>query len=413
MVKVEPKENVDKNLKIRYILGLVFSILLVYFGIDTIYHMVTTFYEHGGSEWQSWHPNTWVFVGGIEFPLILALGLSLVCLVVGPFIAASSFLGWFRRRRIKPMMAVKRELIQLPEIRIEARAIQRLRNENEALKQELMKTKRTPSGKIGFALLLAGALTLSYSFVTSSSTLAFIGLGLTFWGALFLFAKPIRFVKGSLLDSTVISFYTTIDRMIEDLKYEGKGIYIPAYPKEAYLPEHLKGLKEMVIFIPAQDTVMIPTIEELAKKQLLVKNPKGICITPPGSGLVSLFENELTPPGSGLVSFLGLKVDFSKFDLDSLSNSLSKVITENLGLARNFEMTIQNSLVHVRISDSVYKGLYSREHGLKSIHTIGCPLTSAIACALAKTTGKLVTIDKDEVSPDGQTVQVWYHFIEG
>jgi len=400
MVKVESEESIDKNLKTKCILGFVFSVLLILFGIDTIYRMVNTFYEHGGSEWQSWHPNTWVFIGAIEFPLILALVLSLVCLVIGPFIAAISFFGWFRRRRIKPMTAIGKEPIQLPEIRIEAQTIQRLKNENEALKQELMKTKQRPSEKIGFALIIVGALTLSYSFVASSSTLAFIGLGLTFWGALFLFAKPMRFVRGTLLDSTAVSFYTTADRIIEDLKHKGKGIYIPPYPKEAYLPEYLKGLKEMIVFIPAQDTATIPAIDEMAKKRFLLKNPKGICITPPGSGLVGIFEKEL-------------KTYLTTFDLNSLFKSLPRVVTQNLELAKDLEMSMHNDHVHIRISDSIYKDLYSRERGLESVYAIGCPLTSAIACALTQTTGKLVTIDKHEVSPDGQMVEVWYRFIEG
>jgi hypothetical protein len=41
--------------------------------------------------------------------------------------------------------------------------------------------------------------------VNASTVLAFIGLGLTFWGALFLFARPIKFVKSILLDFTAIS----------------------------------------------------------------------------------------------------------------------------------------------------------------------------------------------------------------
>jgi hypothetical protein len=44
---------------------------------------------------------------------------------------------------------------------------------------------------------------------------------------------------------------------------------------------------------------------------------------------------------------------------------------------------------------------------LRSVHLLGCPLASAIACAVAKTTGKVVSVQKDEVSPDGRMVTVW------
>jgi len=277
--------------------------------------------------------------------------------------------------------------------------LQLLKNENEALKQELLRYRRLPSSKTGFTLLIIGTLVLVASFIATSTVLAFIGLSLTFWGALFLFAKPIKFVRSTLLDSTALSSYTTLDRITEDLNYKGKPIYIPPYPKEAYLPEYLKGLKEMVIFIPAEDVTTVPTIEEMAKKQFLVENPEGICVMPPGSGLVSLFEKEL-------------RAEFTKIDLAGY-NSLPTVIVNNLELASNFEIDTEKELVHVEITDSVYKNLYSKEHKLKSVHSVGCPLTSAVACALAKTTGKLVTIAKINISPDLKSIDVWYQTVEG
>jgi len=279
------------------------------------------------------------------------------------------------------------------------KTLESLQKENEILKREVLKSKRAPSGKIGLILLAVGALTLVGSVVQTSAVLAFIGLGLTFWGALFFFARPIKFVPSTLLDSTAISSYTTIDRMIQSLDYKGKPIYIPPYPKEAYLPEYLKGLKEIIVFIPAQEILAMPTIEEMARKQFLLKNPKGICIAPPGYGLINLFEKEL-------------KAEFTQIDLERLYNSLPTIIVKNLELAKELEIDTEKDLIHVRIIDSVYKDLYSEEQGFKSIHLIGCPLTSAIACALAKTTGKLVAIVKDMISPDLKTIEVWYQTLE-
>jgi len=280
------------------------------------------------------------------------------------------------------------------------RTLQQLQSEHEALKRELLKSRRIPSGRIGFAFLVIGGATLAGSVVTSSTTLAFIGLGLTFWGALFLFARPVRFVKSTLLDSTALSTYTTVDRMVSHLGYKAKSIYIPPYPTEAYLPEYMKGLKEMIVFIPAEDSTTMPTLEEMAKKQFLLKRPKGVCITPPGFGLSSIIEKEL-------------KTAFINIDLERLTNSLPKAVTDNLGLAKGFEINIENDIIHAKIIGSVYNSLYSREQELKSIHFLGCPLASAIACALAKTTGKLVTIAKEKVSPDLQTIDIWYQTLEG
>lgn len=226
-----------------------------------------------------------------------------------------------------------------------------------------------------------------------------MGLGLTFWGGLSLFTRPIEFVRSTILDSIAVSAYTTIDRITEDLGYSGKPIYIPPYSKEAYLPEHLKGLKEMTVLIPSGARTAMPTIKEIAKKQFLLTNPKGICIAPPGYGLVNLFEREL-------------KTEFTQIDMDQLCSILPTVIVNNLELAREFEMNVEDDVVHIKVADSVYAALYSSDQGIKSIHSMGCPLTSAVACALAKTTGKLVTIIKDAVSPDLKTIEVWCQTLE-
>ena len=294
-----------------------------------------------------------------------------------------------RVKRVKSVTTIKRP----PE------SLQDLERENRPLRHEPSKSEQTLSSRIGAVFLFVGALVLSASYFISSTVLAFIGLGLTFWGGLFLFARPVRFVKSDIVVSTTISSYAAIDRITEDLDYTGRPIYVPPYPKGAYLPDHLKGLKEMIVYVPAQDVVAMPTIEEMARKRFLVKNPKGICIPAPGYGLASLIEKEL-------------KDELTQVDTDRLFSSLPTIITRGLELAREFEISKENDLVHIKALDSVYQNLYSPELGLKSIHSIGCPLTSAVACALAKTTTKLVTIVKDVVSPDLRSIETWYKTLE-
>jgi hypothetical protein len=296
--------------------------------------------------------------------------------------------------------------------------IKELQKENKQMKQELQKAKKSasaqkiPSNKISIALLTIGALLLLASVIVSSTILAFIGLGLAFWGALFLFATSTKFVKAPILDAAAISYYTTLDRIIDDLNYKGKPIYIPPYPKDTYLPEHLAGLKEMVVSISAENNTEIPNIGEIAQKEFLVKNPQGIVITPPGSGLVNLFEKELSSDlGSLLPKELG--ADFTKMDQESFYEWLPTIIVNHLELASNLEIKAEKNQIYLKITDSVYRNLYSWEKNIKTIHSIGCPLISAIACALAIKTGKLVTITETKISPDLKTIEVWYGIVEG
>jgi len=278
--------------------------------------------------------------------------------------------------------------------------IKQLQTEIEEAKIELRKMKRVPSGRIGIVFAVPGVMSLAFSIYSNSPILAFIGLGLTFWGALFFFVKPIKYVKSSLLHSSTVASYLTIDRIIQDLKYKGKSYYVPPYPKEVYLPEHLKGLKEMIVFISAEANASMPSIEEVAKSRFLTEKPKGICVAPPGLGLLAHIEQEL-------------KTDITKLELGELCDSLPKLILEDFQLAKEIEMKPEDNEVYLRILDSTYKDLYAAEANLKSIHLLGCPLTSAIACAIARNTGKVVTIQKDSVSLDAQTIEVWFSFVEG
>ena len=275
--------------------------------------------------------------------------------------------------------------------------IRELQLEVEILRSELQKRNRLPSAKIGIAFITFGALALILSILKNSQILAFIGLGLTFWGALFLFIMPVKFVKSELLHSASISTYSTIDRIINDLKLKGRSYYIPPYPKDVYLPEHLKGLKEMTVFLSADTNSFMPSIEDMAKSKFLLGNPNGICISPPGLGLLIQYEKEL-------------RTDLTKMELDNLLDVLPSLITESIPLAKEAEIEKTNGKIKLKILDSIYNDLYTK-HGLKSVHLLGCPLVSSIACAIAKSTGKIVTIERGRTSLEGELIEIWYKLI--
>ena len=275
--------------------------------------------------------------------------------------------------------------------------VKELQLEVETLRLEARKRQKTQSGTITIVFLVTGVAALVASLFTGSQVLAFIGLSLTFWGALFLFVRPVKFVQSSLLDSTALATYTTIDRIIRELKYKGDSYYIPPYPQDVYLPDHLKGLKDMTVFVSADTGTEMPTIEDMASGRFHMK-PKGICIAPPGLGLATRFEEEL-------------KKDFTKQKVADLCETLPQVILENLQLAREATLQLDRSHVYLTLRDSAYKTLYDPNQDLTSVHKLGCPIISAVACALAKASGKPVTITKDRVSPDLQTIEAWYQLV--
>lgn len=218
--------------------------------------------------------------------------------------------------------------------------------------------------------------------------LAFVGLGLAFWGGLFFLINPTRYVEGALLGGAAVSSYQTIDRIMKNRNFSGQGYQIPPYPEKAYLPDHLKGLKEMVVFIPVDKNVQTPAIDALAEGKFLLKNPKGILFTPPGLGLLKKIEKDFN-------------VDFTKMSVSDLCELMPKYIMYNLHLARGMELDPQGDQINITIYDSIYKDLYGVEVGLKSISILGCPIISAVACALAKATGNRVTLEGLQTYPNG------------
>jgi hypothetical protein len=257
---------------------------------------------------------------------------------------------------------------------------------------------RVLSTRIAVLFLVPGVLSLMFSILYESQVSAFVGLGLVFWGALFLLIRPVKYVTGNIVYSSAISSYSTIDRIIKDYGYEGAAYYIPPYPKDVYLPEHLKGLKDAIVFLSAKKDASMPSIEEIAESKFQLKDSKGLLIISPGSGLLSHIEKELN-------------VDFAKMKPAELCETLPRVVTENLNLAREMELRLEETGFQMRLFDSLYKNLYNKETGLRSVDLLGCPLTSAVACALAKSFGKPVTIQKQEVSPDGMSIGVWYRIV--
>jgi hypothetical protein len=244
--------------------------------------------------------------------------------------------------------------------------------------------RRSSSGLIGYGLTGIGALSLVTSVVSASTVLAFIGLGLTFWGALLLFIRPRYYVRTDLMDSTALSSLKTIDRVITGLGYNEKGIYIPVNNPE-----------KAVVFVPSRPLEKIPKPEEI-ENQTFVKNPEGITIVPPGMALANLFEKEL-----------GVK--FTDWSLEEMTKRLPKLLIENLEMAQDCTITKDGDRVSFRFVESVFSEFCAKLKGsTKVCSSMGCPMCSAMACVLAQVTHRPVKFDEDRFSIDRGTVDSSY-----
>lgn len=245
---------------------------------------------------------------------------------------------------------------------------------------------------VTYLLLSMGSIAIVLSFIFTSFILAFAGLGLTFWSVLLVFLKTTRYVKAELFEATPISSLRSIDQVITHFNCQGKGIYLPQ--------RSLKEFKGEKVFIPFKKELAIPSVEDVAEEGVLLENPHGICLTPPGLSLLNLFEKKLDK-------------DFSKVDVEYLVGNLPKLFIEDLEIAEDFEMNPVRDMIHVRITGSVYNTVCREVEELSKVcKSFGCPLCSSIACALAKVTGKPIVIENSGLSKDGRVIQVFYRIIE-
>lgn len=242
-------------------------------------------------------------------------------------------------------------------------------------------------------LFFFGSVALAFSINFSSSILAYIGLGLIFWCAILLYIQSEEYIKKILFDKTTLQLLTVLDQIILGLGYKGKGIYLP--------PKYLRDFESNKVFIGAQEGTKLPLPEQIQieKDKVILKNPEGILITPLGAQLTKLFEERLG-------------VDFTKVDLQFLEQNLAKLLVANLEIAQNFQMEIKNNKVHVKITNSIYQNVCKKAKMLSNIdNSLGCPLCSAIACTLAKATGKPIIIEKKQVE-DGHAIDIEYLLLE-
>jgi hypothetical protein len=191
-----------------------------------------------------------------------------------------------------------------------------------------------------------------------------------------------EYAKKSLFDATISSQHSTINQILTNSTCKGKPVYIP--PKYFSNPETIR------IFVAKQENESFPSSEfaQIDETQFFLTNPDGMLLNPPGIGLVKLFEKTL-------------KTKFTQVDLKFLQNKLPQLLTEDLEICENFEMDLKGNRVHVKIINSL----------MKVNEDAFSPLTSAIACIIAKTTGQQTSVEDIQINRNGKDLSIEYQIL--
>ncbi len=268
--------------------------------------------------------------------------------------------------------------------------------EREQMSISRSRTKRrTLRARLGVvALFIGSGFVLATSFFLESSTLAFAGLGFFFLGGILAYIRTDEYVKGDISQAAVTPLLCTIDQIFRELDYNEKAMYLA--------PKYLKEPEDYLAYVPKTKRMMPPSPEEIQSKEgkLFVSNSDGILVQPPGAGLAVLMERTLG-------------TNFMKQDLLFLQHNLPTLFIENLELAQDFRMEISEDTVIVHIGNFFHKELLGgNERSSRLDSVLGWPISSAIACALAKATGRLVVIQSQFATNDLRTIRIEYSVLD-
>jgi hypothetical protein len=264
---------------------------------------------------------------------------------------------------------------------------------NMSSKQEPRSLTRFRTNRlIAFTMLALGITLIGLSVFYYSSVSSIIGLALTFWGALLLYITPTKHVPLQLLNAVATASITDIERLLEESGLKEKGIYLP--------PKHLADYESSLIFIPKKKGSNLPTSEQTSSKKFYCEKPPGALFTPPGLALSKLFEKEFGK-------------SFTKTDLKTLKENLPKLLVEDLEIAEQVQVNQENNMVKILARNTVLNQICAETKNLQRVHNlIGSILGSALACIFAKSAGKPVTIENEELTENGKNLQIKLSIIE-
>jgi len=257
---------------------------------------------------------------------------------------------------------------------------------------------RLNSQKIGsLFLIIIGGVLIIFSMVYMPSTdplptTALVGLGMIFWGMIVGYISSEEYVKQEVLESTNLSYLETLNEIIQKLHPKETGVFLPG--------NYLSNSKSNMIYFTENKITDLRSIrEEMLKKE---KNHelKSRLMTAPGNQLMRLFEE-----------MLGKK--FANNDFSFFETSIPRLLISELEISQDVTIKSEEGIVNLRIKNLIASDL-SREINIyeKLGHSVGSPLVSAIASALANATNIPTVIGNIKVKAGENSLEIEYHLIK-
>jgi hypothetical protein len=240
---------------------------------------------------------------------------------------------------------------------------------------------------VSLCLLVVGAVLVGFSVSYEYYTSSLVGLGLIFWGVIMGYVSTEDYVKREVLEATTLSYLTTLNEMLETLQLREKAVFLPS--------KYFRDSKTNKVYIAKSQSGGLLNLEAIVHKTVNDKQLEATLMVAPGNELARLFEKTL---GRSFTT-----VDFSFFEIN-----MPKLLVAELELAQSVEIIAEGNIVKVKMKNPISFDFSKKMSQYEAVNSVGTPLSSAIACALANSTGKPVVIKNHQISLDGKTIEIDY-----
>jgi hypothetical protein len=227
------------------------------------------------------------------------------------------------------------------------------------------------------ALGISGGIIALRGFLTANPARVNLGVAGLFLSAIVLTLKSSKYVKKDAMDIMLKSYKGFLKNLLNNLKLEGKAVYIPPY----------KNLPKGGIFVPLYEEFDIDTARLDEGIFFLTDVPSeksmGILITSLGTNLLEKYEEQLEAPLTSISA------------VESSAGSVLKA----LGLAKRVYIEEDGENIRIIVSPEI---LCDSEECEK----IPCPICASILLGLAKATGNLLSVESFEKKDYGIEIRV-------
>jgi hypothetical protein len=209
------------------------------------------------------------------------------------------------------------------------------------------------------ALSASSAVTLAASILLDSFLLVFIGLGLMIWASSLVYISSTKMMKLRLVVPPLRDAMYAVDGLLTRTGGDCHTIFTPSVTPGG------RPSQERVCANPRDRVPMLPLGTHLFNEYVKASH-----------------------------------VDLAQVDVDYLSELLEPILTDQLELATEFEMTHRDDVVHVRLRDYLLHELCAEIHAVDATmcRRTPCSVCSSLAMALTQVTRKPVGVDGTALS---------------